>query len=148
MNGRSSACSTWMSTNMSRSTQLVDEGCRVLVMIDPVERDVPGDAHDARGLERDEVVVGNVVAHDRDALEAIAAARDGVEEAAVVEPVAGVGADEQRVARAVRLHHLRELRGSAELLPGGRVVRVGVVRKARGIEHVDVTVHLGLTENF
>jgi hypothetical protein len=108
-----------MSTNMSRSASLSTSGCRVLVVIDAVERDVPGDADHARGLERDELVVRDVVAHDRDALEAVAAARDGVEEAAVVEAVAGVGTDQQRVARAVRLHHLQSCAGVPSSWPAG-----------------------------
>src|SRR5207244_6525446 len=53
----------------------------------------------------------------------------------------------QHVARAVRVHRLSDLRGRAELLAGRRVVRLRLVREARGIEDVYVTINLRLLED-
>ncbi len=98
-------------------------------------------------LERLQLVEGRVVGDDGDALVAPRAARDRVEHAGIVEAVAGVRPDEQRVARPVRVHHLRELRRRADLLARRRVVGVGAVGKAHGIEHVHVAVDLRLVED-
>ena len=132
---------------MSSAASCSSERRGVAVVVDAVERDVPCHAQDARVLELLQLVERRVVRDDRDTLVAPIAPRDRVEQAGVVEAVAGVRPDQQRVARAVGLHHLRELRRRAHLLAQRTVVRVRAVRKARRIEDVHVAVDLRLVED-
>ena len=116
----------------------------VVVIVDPVVRDIPCHADDSSALEPLQIVECRVVAHHCDTLVAPLTARNGVEHAGVVEAIAGVGPDQQHVARAVRVHQLSDLRGRAELLAGRRVVSLRLVGEARGIEDVHVAVDLRL----
>ena len=65
--------------------QALEQPRGIRVVVDAVVRDVPGDADDARGLERFEFGRAGIVGDDGDALAATGAARDRVEQAAVVE---------------------------------------------------------------
>ena len=127
--------------------ELLQERLRVAVVVDAVVRDVPCHADDALALERPQLVQGRVVCDHGDALVASRTARNRIEHAGIVEAIAGVRADQQRVARPVGVHHLGELRRRADLLAHRRVMGVGAVGKARGIEDVHVAVDLRLFED-
>ena len=122
----------------------IEERLGVAVVIDAVVRDVPCHADHSGALEPLQVVECRVVAHHGDTLVTPRTARDRIEHAGIVEPIARVRADQERVARPVGVHHLSKLRRGADLLAGRRVMGVGAVGKAHGIEDVHVAVDLRL----
>jgi hypothetical protein len=110
-------------------------------------RRIEGDADHTRGTQTKQRVVPGVVAHDRNALEAPLPARKRIEQAAVVEAIARVRADEQRVADAIRVHHRQVLLQRRDLLTRRAVGHVGRVRKARRVEHMAMRVDLRFVED-
>ena len=127
--------------------ELLQERLRIEVVVEAVVRDVPCHADDTLALEHLELVQGRVVCDHGDAPVTSRTARNRIEHAGIVEAIARVRADQQRVARPIRVHHLGQLRRRADLLAHRRVVGVGAVGEARGIEDVHVAVDLRLFED-
>ena len=88
-----------------------NQSFRAPVVVDAVECRVERRAHDALRLQRPQRREIGIEVDDGDALEAVFVVRDGVEHAAVIAAVAGIGLHQKRVADAVGLHHLRILPG-------------------------------------
>lgn len=90
-----------------------------------------------------------VVGDHRHPLEAARASGQGVQHAAVVQVVARVGADQQRVLHAMAVHHLLEAGLVTDfpcpLGPVGHIVRI---RKTDRVEQVAVGVDLGFLEDL
>ena len=127
--------------------ELPQERLRVTVVVEAVMRDVPCHADDTHALERLQLVHGRVVCGHGDALVTSRTARDRIQHAGIVEAIAGVRADQQRVARPIRIHHPGELLRRADLLAHRRVMRVGAIGKMCGIEDVHMAVDLRLLED-
>ena len=127
--------------------ELLQERLGVVVIVDPVIRHVPCHTEDASTLETFQFLQGHVVADHCDTLVASLTTRDGIEHAGIVEAIARVRPDQQRAARAVRVHQAFNLCRRAQLLAGRRVMRVCLVRETHRVEHVHVAVDLRLLED-
>ena len=120
---------------------------RVAVVIDAIVRDIPCHTDDAPVLQRSQIVHGDVLGHHGDALVASRIAGDRIEHASVVEAVAGVRANQQRMPRPIGFHRLGKLRWRADLLSHRRVMGVDTVGEPRGVEDVHVAVDLRFFED-
>jgi hypothetical protein len=95
------------------------------------------------GLQLFELGARGVIAHDGDALEPPSVPPQGVEQTAVVEVVAGVWPDNERMSDAVGIECLHDLRRGADLRSGGSVERVGRMGNACRVKNMVVQLIFG-----
>src|SRR5690349_4117999 len=127
--------------------QLREQRLRREVMLDAVMRRVERDTDNAPLAQREELALADAVRNHGNSLVAPATALDRVEKAAVVLLVARVRSDDQSVAHAVRVVHLRKLQRRSHLLARRTIERVLAIREAGGIEHMAVAIDLRLVED-